>query len=312
MKHLLLTTIPAVLLAGCASRPAANIDQLAAMYWTARVEQDVVYRSVGGMDLRLDVFAPDRWLGEPPWWQDDGRGKKPTLLYIHGGGFVEGDKESIIFNILPFIARNWVVISIDYRLARHALAPAAVEDCLAALDWVHEHADEYRIDTERIVVSGESAGGHLSLLTGMLQEGDQLCGEKLRVGERKGVAAIVNWYGITDFALFEAHRRKLTGKPHEWFDPGDDLEELLRSLSPVSYVRRGGVPVISIQGSDDPAVLANQAEILHEELQEAGVKERLVMIPGKKHGDFSPEESTFIYSEIWSFLESAGIRTTVD
>ncbi len=304
MRPLLFTSITALLLLGSASRPVPKIDPLAAMYETARLEQDVVYRSVDGIDLPLDVFLPEKRLGQSPWWEKDGRGNKPTLLYMHGGGWVQGDKESILFNILPFIARDWVVISINYRLAKDAKAPAAVEDCLAALDWVYDHAEEYMIDTDRIVVAGDSAGGHLALLTGMLRKGDSLCENKLVVGEKQSVAAIINWVGVTDLSTHDI--------PQQWIDPADNRNELIRSLSPIHYVRTGGTPVISVHGSDDPVVLPNQAKSLHEKLQTAGVKEKLVMISGAKHGNFSPQESTFMYSEIWNFLESIGIQTTVD
>ena len=304
MKPLLLTSITALLLLGSASRPVPKIDPLAAMYETARLEQDVVYRSVNGIDLPLDIFLPEKRLGQSPWWEKDGRGNKPTLLYIHGGGWVQGDKESILFNILPFIARDWVVISINYRLAKDAKAPAAVEDCLAALDWVYDHAEEYMIDTDRIVVAGDSAGGHLALLTGMLRKGDSLCENKLVVGEKQSVAAIINWVGVTDLSTHDI--------PQQWIDPADNRNELIRSLSPIHYVKTSGTPVISVHGSDDPVVLPNQAKSLHEKLRTAGVKEKLVMISGAKHGNFSPQESTFMYSEIWTFLESIGIQTTVD
>ena len=304
MRPLLFTSITALLLLGSASRPVPKIDPLAAMYETARLEQDVVYRSVNGIDLPLDIFLPEKRLGQSPWWEKDGRGNKPTLLYMHGGGWVQGDKESILFNILPFIARDWVVISINYRLAKDAKAPAAVEDCLAALDWVYDHAEEYMIDTDRIVVAGDSAGGHLALLTGMLRKGDSLCENKLIVGEKQSVAAIINWVGVTDLSTHDI--------PQQWIDPADNRTELIRSLSPIHYVRTGGTPVISVHGSDDPVVLPNQAKSLHEKLQTAGVKEKLVMISGAKHGNFSPQESTFMYSEIWNFLESIGIQTTVD
>ena len=304
MRPLLFTSITALLLLGSASRPVPKIDPLAAMYETARLEQDVVYRSVDGIDLPLDVFLPEKRLGQSPWWEKDGRGNKPTLLYMHGGGWVQGDKESILFNILPFIARDWVVISINYRLAKDAKAPAAVEDCLAALDWVYDHAEEYMIDTDRIVVAGDSAGGHLALLTGMLRKGDSLCENKLIVGKKQSVAAIINWVGVTDLSTHDI--------PQQWIDPADNRTELIRSLSPIHYVRTGGTPVISVHGSDDPVVLPNQAKSLHEKLQTAGVKEKLVMISGAKHGNFSPQESTFMYSEIWNFLESIGIQTTVD
>jgi acetyl esterase/lipase len=303
MKHLLTTIAAVILTAGCASRPAQTIDRNAALNM-GLVEHDVVYRIAGDKNLRLNVYLPDEFIGEPPWWTNDGKGKKPTLLYIHGGGWVAGSKDERVLNVLPYVYRDWVVISINYRLAKDAKAPAAVDDCLIALEWIYANADKYDIDTERIVVSGGSAGGHLALLTGMLREGDQLCGGKLKVGNTRKVAAIVNWYGVTDFTI--------NPHPLEWFGEDIDLEEYVRSLSPINYVREGGAPVLTIHGSEDFTVPVNQAVNLHKKLREVGVQEKLLLIEGKKHGDFSHKELTQIYQKIWKFLESTGIQTTVN
>lgn len=303
MKHLLTTIAAVILTAGCASRPAQTIDRNAALNM-GLVEHDVVYRIAGDKNLRLNVYLPDEFIGEPPWWTNDGKGEKPTLLYIHGGGWVAGSKDERVLNVLPYVYRDWVVISINYRLAKDAKAPAAVDDCLIALEWIYANADKYDIDTERIVVSGGSAGGHLALLTGMLREGDQLCGGKLKVGNTRKVAAIVNWYGVTDFTI--------NPHPLEWFGEDIDLEEYVRSLSPINYVREGGAPVLTIHGSEDFTVPVNQAVNLHKKLREVGVREKLLLIEGKKHGDFSHKELTQIYQKIWKFLESTGIQTTVN
>jgi len=304
MKHLLLTTIAvAILNTGCALRSTQKIDQNAALNM-GFVEHDVVYRTVGNKKLRLNLYLPDEFIGEPPWWTNDRKGKKPTLLYIHGGGWVAGSKDERALNVLPYVYRDWVVISINYRLAKDAKAPAAVDDCLVALEWIHANADKYDIDTDRIVVSGGSAGGHLALLTGMLREGDQLCGGKLKVKNTRKVAAIVNWYGVTDFTI--------NPHPLEWFGKDIDLTEYVRSLSPVNYVREGGVPVLTIHGSEDYTVPVKQAVNMHKKLREVGTQENLLLIDGKKHGDFTHKELTQIYQQIWGFLETAGIETTVN
>ena len=304
MKHLLLTTIAAVVLVGCASRLSQTVDHNAAMYMACRVDHDVVYRTIEGKDLHLNVYIPEEYIGESPWWINDKKGEKPTLLYIHGGGWVGGSKDKRAFNFLPYVFRNWVVISINYRLAQEAKAPAAVEDCLSALKWIHTNAEKYEIDTSRIVVSGGSAGGHLSLLTGMLQEGDQLCNGKLKVDKTRKVAAIVNWFGVTDFNHYPL--------PTQWFGDNIDAEEYIRTLSPINYVRKNGTPVLSIHGTEDPAVSVNQTISLHKKLRESGINEKMYLIEGKKHGEFTPQEFTQIYKEIWKFLESAGVKTTVN
>jgi acetyl esterase/lipase len=312
MKHLLLTTIAAVLVVGCATNPVSRIDLVTSMPWKSRLERDIIYHTVDGIDLKLDVHVPDAWLGEPPWWGDKGKGKRPTLLYIHGGGFIVEDKESRQLRLLPYLARDWVVININYRLAHEAKAPGAVVDCLKALEWVYANAEKYKIDTNRVVVSGDSAGGHLALMTGLLKEGDSLCGGKHVVGQKNKVAAIINWYGITDFTLHAAFKRQLTKKPHDWFDPNDDYGEVTRSLSPVKYVRKGVAPVMTIHGSNDPAVLPIQAELLHEKLREVGVREKLVMIPERKHGNFSDEERVMIFEEIEEFLGACSPEISLD
>lgn len=165
-----------------------------------------------------------------------------------------------------------------------------MEDCLHALDWVHENANKYDIDRDRIVLSGGSSGGHLALLTGLLRNGDRLCGGALTIGNHKKAAAIVNWYGVTDFSI--------NPPPIEWFGENVDVDEYARTLSPVNYVREGGIPIITIHGTEDTWLPVKQAIKLHGKLREVGVDEKLHLVNGKKHGNFNPEELTEIYQEI--------------
>ena len=126
----------------------------------------------------------------------------------------------------------------------------------------------------------------------------------MKVGDTRKVAAIINWYGVTDFKIYPP--------PLEWFGENINIAEYVRTFSPINYVREGGVPVMTIHGTDDPALTADQAVNMHQKLREVGVQEKLLLIEGKKHGDFSHEELTQIYQKIWKFLESTGIKTTVN
>ncbi len=152
-----------------------------------RMIPNITYLKANNVELKLDVYTL-RNVGEPV----------PTLIYFHGGGWISGIKENIVFDLFPYVEMGWAVVNVQYRLANVSHAPAAVEDGLCALRWVIRQADKYGFDIDKLVVSGNSAGGHLALTTGMLTASglDSQCpgNEELKV------AAIVNWSGVTDVA----------------------------------------------------------------------------------------------------------------
>ena len=79
---------------------------------------DITYSVANNSELKLDLYRPR-----------GRRGPTPTLLFIHGGGWVGGNKESDVLHLLPYLSLGWAVVNVEYRLARNSLAPAAVEDC---------------------------------------------------------------------------------------------------------------------------------------------------------------------------------------
>ena len=260
---------------------------------------DIVYTRANGRDLKLDVISIDP-KNEP----------KPTLLYIHGGGWVNGKKGNTTLAALPFMAKGMDVVNIDYRLADDALAPAAVEDCRCALRWVYRHAKDYGFDTTKIVVAGESAGGHLALTTAMLdakdgfdnacpqQEGDAL----LRP------AAVVSYSGPADVV-------DLLEGPHQqwfalmWFGSLSDRLELARRLSPLTYVRPKLPPIILAHGDRDPYVPYEQALRLHESLDRIGDPNQLITVAGPMHG-WALEIDRNVQQQVLEALEKYGILPT--
>jgi acetyl esterase/lipase len=223
---------------------------------------------------------------------------------------VDGQKERNVFQLLPYLSLGWAVINVEYRLARNTPPPAAVEDCRCALRWVTYHAKEYNLDTSKIVLTGTSAGGHLSLITGMLPAQsvfDRQCptdsGARWREGTepKTNVAAIINWYGITDVAeLIDGPNAKHYAM--EWFGSMNNREELARQLSPISYVRAGLPPILTIHGDQDDIAPYNQAVRLHAALDKAGAPNQLVTLPGRKHGGFNRQDLVNSYAVIREFL----------
>jgi len=211
-------------------------------------------------------------------------------------------------SILPWMEMGWNVVNVEYRMARVSLAPAAVEDCLCALRWVGAHAKDFNFDLSHLVVTGESAGGHLALTTGMIPTSaglDRQCPgggfTSNTIAELPKVAAIISWYGITDLNDMLAGPNLRTYAV-EWFGSIPDQAVIAKRVSPLTYVRAGLPPVLMIHGDSDPIVPYTQATRLRDALTSAGVPNQLLTIPGGKHGNFSPEERIKIYMTIHEFL----------
>jgi len=266
------------------------------------------YTTQSGTDLKLDVYLPPL----PPGVAANARPAVPVVVQIHGGGWIAGTKEGSQLTVLPWMQMGFAAVNVEYRLAKVALAPAAVEDCRCALRWVYRNARRYGFDTSKIVVTGGSAGGHLALTTGMLPASaglDRECavggtpngwedpGEQ---GEMK-VAAIVNWFGITDIpAMLSGPEER--GYNVQWFGSLPNRDEVARRVSPLTYVKAGLPPIITIHGDKDTLVPHAQAERLHAALQKAGVANKLVTIPGGGHGGFSADETIHAFTAIKQFL----------
>jgi acetyl esterase/lipase len=254
-----------------------------------KVTLNIAYCRVDTISDRLDLYVP-KGLKIPV----------PVLVWIHGGGWGRLSKDSISGQIIPYLELGWIVVNVDYRLTAAGLAPAAVQDCRAALRWIAANAKRLNADLERIVLSGTSAGGHLALITGMLPSGiafDTL-GE-LRQTPR--VAAIVNHYGITDVNdLLGGANRK--GYAVAWIGEQPNKNEVAKTVSPLTYVRKGLPPIFSVQGDADPTVPYSHSVRLHAALDSVGAPNERMTIPGGQHGKFTKDENENIRLRIEAFL----------
>jgi acetyl esterase/lipase len=271
--------------------------------WTVAISRDysilpnITYAVAQNVECKLDAYV-NRSSGSPT----------PTLIHIHGGGWVTGTKETTILSLLPYFAMGFSIVNVEYRLARVSLAPAAVEDCRLALRWVYENAEKYGFDTTRLVVTGGSAGGHLALMTGMANpdSGFDAPREWDYAMPSMRVAAIINWYGITDVGdLLSGPNRQSYAV--SWLGGQPDREALARRVSPLFHVRAGLPPVLTIHGDRDQLVPYAHAVRLHKALDAVHVPNRLVTIPGGRHGGFTGEQMSMIYGVIREFLTEHGL-----
>jgi acetyl esterase/lipase len=224
---------------------------------------------------------------------------RPGAIVIHGGGWVEGNKEQMLETYcLPFVRRGMVVANVEYRLAGAAPAPAAVNDVLQAVQWFQDHAARYKVDRKRIVATGSSAGGHLALMTAMTPASADL-------GPSIKIAAVIDFFGIADVAdqISGDHQRPYAVA---WIPEQPGRMELARRLSPLTYVRKGLPPILVLHGDADPTVPYDQSLALVQALKNASNDAQLITVPGGKHG-FTPAEMEQLWPRIFQWLKQRKI-----
>jgi acetyl esterase/lipase len=225
------------------------------------VEQDVTYCRMDGLELKMDVYFPP---SGGPW---------PGLIFVHGGGWAEGDKAP-----LPFVPTQagFLCVSINYRMYPAYRFPAMIEDVKCAVRYLRAHAAAYNLDPERIGLAGHSAGAHLAALAGLAGESAGWdVGPYLDQSSR--VQAVVVMSGPSD----------LTREFPDWVT---ELKvnvfgaEQWVSASPVTYTAPDAPPFLIIHGDADEAVPVEQAYLLHEALLRAGAQSELVILKNAGHG----------------------------
>jgi len=270
-----------------AQNTSENLLKIADRYW---MQPDVVYGSANNTPLKLDV-----------WYPRDNPNPTPTLVYIHGGGWIFGSKEGAVYQFLPYLEKGWRVVNVEYRMASNSLAPAAVEDTRCALRWIYRNAKQYNFDTSKIVLTGHSAGGHLSLITGMLPKGTDL-DNRCYGDEDLKVAAIINWYGITDVNdLIQG--ANLKNYAVMWMGSLENKTEIAKKVSPLTYIRADLPPIFTVHGDKDDVVPYSHATLLKEKLDKVKVPNKLYTVKGGGHGMFETKEYSAAFDEIWKFLK---------
>jgi acetyl esterase/lipase len=290
----LCATTPSSLLAQRLAGDAASFAAYVASGY--RTTANVTYGTASGTELKLDFYRPA-----------EAAGPLPTAIFMHGGGYSpDAKKEASVPNVMPYLQMGWNAVNVEYRPSSVALAPAAVEDARCALRWVIHNAKEYNVDTGRIVVTGQSAGAHLALMTAFVPESagfDRNCPGP----EPLTVAAVVSWYGIFDYtALITDPSRTYASS---WI--GANNKEMAARVSPMTYVRPGVPPVIAIHGDADQTVPYEQEVRAVDMLKKVGVTAELVTIAGGTHGTFEREQVIRAWTAVEAFLVQNVVRKTV-
>ena len=260
---------------------------------TAQSHIDLAYATVSQAE-KLDLYLPAR------------SNPAPLVIWIHGGGFKSGDKNMEGPTIQPtmsLLGAGYAVASLNYRLSGEAKYPAAVQDVKAAVRWLRANATQYRLNPDRFVAWGDSAGGYLVAVLGVTGDQQTLFDDDAlgNAGVSSAVQAVVDWFGQTDFLTIDAQYQKegVCGTTALTYDPADSIASVwfgaaiqtipdrVNAASPLRYIATAKVipPFAIAHGDADCAVPVDQSRELNDALTKAGVPVRLTVLQGAKHED---------------------------
>lgn len=212
--------------------------------------------------------------------------KRPAIVVIHGGGWANGKK--IWGYPVEFVKRavpaGYAVFCPEYQLSEfkdkvctRKGAPQNILDCLDAISFVRQHAQEYGVDPNRICAAGDSAGGHLALLAGYGADSEALGKGRLYPKVSAKVVCIVDFYGIVNLETFPAWAG-WHFLPKGNATPADEKTALYRLFSPVTYLTPSSPATLIVHGRNDPGVTYKQSEELAAKLTELKVPFELVTL----------------------------------
>jgi acetyl esterase/lipase len=247
---------------------------------------------------KLDVYIPST--GDKPF---------PTILAIHGGGFISKSKSQYKLLAKHYAHQGYAFVPINYRLAPADSYPAQVEDAFCALAWLYANQDKYGFDTTRIIVTGGSAGGYLASMLGTVDDPSLYLENCTHAAPpAKAVQAAIIYYGLYDLTDMDeypggsAPLEPFLGAKHE-----DIPIEKLEEMSPIQHIDGSEPPFIILHGTADNLIPSLMSERFAESLEQAGVDVELVLVPDAGHGfealALSDERLVYSLSAIEKFLD---------
>jgi acetyl esterase/lipase len=232
------------------------------------VEQDVVFGTGGGRDLKCNVYMPPQ--------QGSAR---PAVLLVHGGGWATGDRMQLHGYGILIGRLGYVCVATEYRLSGESKWPAQIQDVKACLRWMRANAGRLGIDAQKITVSGNSAGAHLALMVAGTPNMAEFEGDGGNTGVATDVAACIAIYGP---ALLYAPGQPLSDQFSFLFGRGY-TEETARTASPIAHVSAGFPPTLLITGNKDELVPVESSFLMYDALTKAGARAELHVYEGAPH-----------------------------
>lgn len=258
---------------GAARRPPPDLPD-------AIIDRDLVYQTINGQPLRLDLYRPQ-----------NGAGPFPVVMWLYGGAWIHGRKEHT--PAVALVKEGYAIASIDIRSTNTAPFPAQIEDCKAAVRWLRANAARFHLDHDHIGVWGFSSGGHLGALLGTTCGMPEFEGKGDNLNESSCVQAVYDVSGPSDLV------RMYNEVSDEAADMGTKAKDAIEKLiggpmsqnqqkavvaSPIHYVSKNSVPFLIVHGEEDKTIPVEQSKSLAAALKAAGVPVELEIATGRGHG----------------------------
>jgi acetyl esterase/lipase len=258
-------------LCGATAQPGTALGQRMMEVADATIHRDLVYKTVNGAALTLDLYCPEKVSGPAP-----------VIVWIHGGAWRRGGKRKC--PAVALVPDGYAVASIDYRLSSTAPFPAQIEDCKAAVRWLRANAAKYNLDADRIGVWGMSAGGHLAALLGTSGGVPELEGSGDNMQYSSRVQAVCAVAGPTNLpALTNVGPKRMSAIEGLLGGPLEKDKAKAIAASPIHYVSKDDPPFLIVHGEGDRVIPVEQSQRLYEALQKAGVNATLKILPQVGH-----------------------------
>lgn len=249
------------------------------------IHEEKIYKEVGGIKLVAHIF-----------YSGDAQNKKgnPAIAFFHGGGWVFGSPDEFYGACERYAEKGFVTISFQYRLSinddgsypRAGISPVeSVKDARSAVRWLRENAESLKIDPDKIIVGGQSAGGQLALSTALLDNINE-AGDNLKTSPIPNALLLYS----SSVNAMEA-----------WVDMLlDDRRSMIWDISPYHNLKKNMPPIIAFHGQDDDTVLPYIVDLFKVRMSELGNYYDLTTYPGRKHylGEGNKKYSRYFDEEI--------------
>ena len=263
---------------------AQNNRAAPALHDSVRLIENLPYAGTNNPRQMLDLILPKENAANP----------LPVVVFIHGGGWRNGQKGSGGRRVVPFVeSGNFAGVSVGYRLSGEAKWPNQIHDCKAAIRWIRANAKKYNLDPDRIGVWGTSAGGHLVAMLGTsgdVAAMDGKIGPHTDVSSR--VTGVADFYGPTNFLTMNTTAIPEATLDHDAANSPESLligsaiqesPEKVATANPITFVSPDNPPFLIVHGTMDPLLSFNQSELLQAAFKKTKVDSTLITIDGGGH-----------------------------